>query len=74
MTLKFLVGATSLGALLKAKKALETKRFFPYEHFDHPSKKLNTQLPPYDAFYCKLRGSNPLESEYTDNFQKSEKW
>ena len=26
----------------------------------------NTELPPYDAFYRKLRSCNPLEVEYTD--------
>ena len=26
----------------------------------------NTELPPYDAFYSKLRSSNPLETEYAD--------
>ena len=28
----------------------------------------NTELPPYDAFYSKLRSCNPLEAEYTDYF------
>ena len=26
----------------------------------------NRELPPYDAFYSKLRSCNPLETEYTD--------
>ena len=26
----------------------------------------NTELPPYDAFYSKLRSCNPLEGKYTD--------
>ena len=26
----------------------------------------NTELPPYDSFYSKLRSCNPLEAEYTD--------
>ena len=26
----------------------------------------NTELPPYDAFYSKLRSCNPLEAEYMD--------
>ena len=26
----------------------------------------NTELPPYDASYSKLRSRNPLEAEYTD--------
>ena len=26
----------------------------------------NTELPPYDAFYSKLRSCNRLEAKYTD--------
>ena len=26
----------------------------------------DTELPPYDAFYSKLRSCNPLEAEYKD--------
>ena len=26
----------------------------------------NTEVPPYDAFYIKLRSCNPLEAEYKD--------
>ena len=58
-------GAKSLGSFLKAYKTSETKRFSPYEWFDHPDKMQNTELPPYDAFYSKPRSSNPLEAEYT---------
>ena len=64
--MKFPGGATRLDSFLKAYKTSETKRFFPYEWFDHPDKKQKTKLPPYDAFYSKLRSCNPLESEYTD--------
>ena len=39
-------GATSLDSLLKAYQTSETKRFFPYEWFDHPDKMQNTELPP----------------------------
>ena len=62
----FLGGATSLDSFSKAYKTSETKRFFPYEWFDHPDKRQITELPPYDAFYSKLRSCNPLEAEYTD--------
>ena len=64
--MKFLSGATSLDSFLKAYKTSETKGIFPYEWFDHPDKMQNTELPPYDAFYNKLRSCNPLEAEYTD--------
>ena len=64
--MNFLGGATGLDSFLKAYKTSETKRFFPYEWFDHSDKMQNTELPPYDVFYSKLSGCNPLESEYTD--------
>ena len=63
--MKFLGGATSLDSL-KAYKTSETKRFFPYEWFDHPDKLQNPELPPYDAFCSKLRSCKPLGTEYTD--------
>ena len=59
-------GATSLDSFLKSYKTSETKTLFPYEWFDHPDKMQKTELPPYDAFYSKLRSCNPLEAEYTD--------
>ena len=59
-------GATSLDSFLKAYKTSKTKGFFPYEWFNHPDKMQNTELPPYDAFYSKLRGCNPLKAEYTE--------
>ena len=65
--MNFLGEARSLDSFLKAYKTSETKRFFPYEWSDHSDKKQNTELPPYDAFYSKLRSCNPLEAENTDN-------
>ena len=64
--IKFLSGATSLDSLLKAYKTSETKGFFPYEWFDCPQKMNNSELPPYDAFFSKLRNMNPLEKDYSD--------
>ena len=64
--MNFLGGATSIDSFLKAYKSSETKGFFPYEWLDHPDKMQNTELPPNDAFYSKLRSCNPLEAEYTD--------
>ena len=64
--MNFFSGATSLDSFLKAFKTSETKRFFRYEWFDHADKKQNTELPPYDAFYSKLRSCNPLEAKDTD--------
>ena len=65
--MKFLGGSTRLDSFFKAYKTSETKRFFPYEWFDHPNKMQNTQVSSYDAFYRKLCRCNPLQSEYTAN-------
>ena len=67
--MNFLGGATSLDSFLKAYKTAETKAFVPYEWFDCPQKVNNSELPPYEALFCKLRNVNPLEKEYSD-YQK----
>ena len=64
--MNFLGGATSLDYFLKAYETSETKGFLPYEWFDHPDKKQNTELPPCDAFCSKLRSWSPLETTFTD--------
>ena len=71
--MNILGGATSLASFLKAYKTPETNGFFPYEWFDHPDKMQNTELPPYDPFYSKLRGCNPIEAKYREyvNWVKS---
>ena len=67
--MNFLGGATSLDSFLKAYKTSETKGFFPYEWFDYPQKMNNSEPPPYDAFFSKLRNVNPLEKDCSD-YQK----
>ena len=67
--MNFLGGATSLDSFLKAYKTSETKSFFPYEWFDCPQKKKNSELPPYDTFLSKLRNVNPLQKDHSD-YQK----
>ena len=64
--LNFLGRVTSLDSFLKTYKTSETRRFFPYEWFDHRGKLQNTELPLFDVFYSKLRSCNPLEANYTD--------
>ena len=64
--MNFLGGATSLDSFLKAYKTAETKGYFPYEWFDCPQKMNNSELPPYDAFFSKLRNVNRLEKDYSD--------
>ena len=65
--MNFLGGATSLDSILKAHKTAETKGFFPYEWFDCAQKMNNSELPPDDAFFSKLRNVNPLEKDNSDN-------
>ena len=65
----FLGGATSVDSFLKAYKTSETEGFFPYEWFDCPQKMNNSELPPYDALFSRLRKVNPLEKDYSD-YQK----
>ena len=67
--MKFLGGATSLASFLKVYKASETKGFFPYEWFDTVDKLENEELPPYEAFFSKLRNNNPLDKDFED-YQK----
>ena len=43
--MNFIGGARTLDSILKAYEPSETKRFFPYEWFDCPSKLDNEQLP-----------------------------
>ena len=65
--------ATSLDSFLKAYKTSETKGLLPYKWFDQPDKMHKTELPPYDAFYSKLRSCDPLETEYMDFVNLSKK-
>ena len=70
--MNFLGGATSLESFLKAYKRAETKGFFPfpYELFDCLQKMNNSELPPYDAFFRKLRNVNRLEVFQTSAFRR----
>ena len=64
--MKFLGGATTLNSFLKTYRASETKSFFPYEWFDNPDKLDFHELPPYEAFFNKLRNNNPLAKDFLD--------
>ena len=64
--MNFLGGATSIDSILKANKTSKTKRFFPYERFEHPDKLQNPEIPLYDAFYGSLGSCNTLKTEYRD--------
>ena len=62
----FLGGANTLKSFLKANKTSEMKRFFPNECFDNPDKLDFPELPPYEAFFSKLRNNNPLDKVLID--------
>ena len=64
--MKFLGVATTLDSFLKAYKASETKRFFPYEWFDNPDNLDFPEVPPYEAFFRKIRNKNPLDKDFKD--------
>ena len=70
--MKFLDGSTTLDSFLKAYKASETKGFVPNEWFDNPDKLDFPGLPPYEAFFSKLRNNNPLDKDFT-NYEKLRK-
>ena len=67
--MKFLGGSRSLESFPKVYKISETKGFFPYEWFDCPQKMKNSEFPPYDGIFGKLRNVNPLEKDHSD-YQK----
>ena len=71
--INLLGGATSLDSFLKTYETPETKEFFPFEKLNHENKLQKTELPPYDAFYRKLRSCKPLDAEHTGyvNLMKS---
>ena len=45
------------------------KKFLPYDWFASPDKLDCTELPPYEAFFSKLRNHNYLEKDFND-YQK----
>ena len=70
--LNFLGGATTLDNFLKAYGASEEKGFFPYEWFDSAEKMNETQLPPIESFWSKLKNHNVLSVDY-DKFMDCKK-
>ena len=67
--MNFLGGATSLDSFPKAYKTAESKGFFPYEWFECPQRMYNSEIPPYNSFFSKLRKVNPLEKDFSE-YQK----
>ena len=69
--LNFLGGATTLDNFLKAYGASE-EDFFPYEWFDSAEKMNESQLPPIESFWSKLKNHNVLSVDY-DKFMNCKK-
>ena len=61
---QFLAAGSSYAGFLKAYHIREQKGYFPYEWFDDVTKLEATSLPPHQAFYSHLKGSNISEEEY----------
>ena len=61
---QFLAAGSSYAGFLKAYHISEQKGYFPYEWFDDVTKLEATSLPPHQAFYSHLKGSNISEEEY----------
>ena len=70
--LNFLGGVTTLDNFLKAYGASEEKGFFPYEWFDSAEKMNESQLPPIESFWSKLKNHNVLSVDY-DKFMDCKK-
>ena len=58
--LSFFRGAKSLFSFLKAYKTSKAKWYFLYEWINDPEKLNNTQFPPYENLFSKLRNNFPL--------------
>ena len=61
---QFLAAGSSYTSFLKAYHVAEQKGYFPYEWFDDIAKLEYEFLPPHQAFYSQLKGSNISEEEY----------
>ena len=62
--LNFLRVVTTLDSFLEAYGATEEKGFFPYEWFDSAEKMNESQLPPIESFWSKLKNHNVLSVDY----------
>ena len=58
--MQFVAPGTSYTAFLSSYKCSVQKGFFPYEWFDSAEKLSYPCLPPIDAFWSELKGSNVL--------------
>ena len=54
----------SYDAFIKAYKCKLEKGFFPYDFLNTYDKINNTELPPHEAFFNKLKNKNITDEEY----------
>ena len=62
---QYLAAGSSYAGFLKAYNVREQKGFFPYEWFDDICKLGTTCLPPREAFFSQLKGSNISDEDYS---------
>ena len=63
--MQYLAPGFNLDTFIKSfSSSSDTKSYFPYKYIDSYDKLWETQLPPYDAFYSKLKQENVLDAEY----------
>lgn len=61
---QFLAPGVSYSKFLAAYKISEAKSYFCYEYLDSFERLRETALPPHEAFYSELKGSNISDEEY----------
>ena len=61
----FLAAGSSYAGFLRAYGCEDEKGYFPYEWMDSLDKLEESQLPPHEAFYSKLKNTNISEEEYS---------
>ena len=64
--MQYLAPGFNLDTFIKSFSSLpsDSKSYFPYEYIDSYDKLQETELPPYESFYSKLKQENVLDAEY----------
>ena len=69
----FTNAGTSLGKFIEEQTGVNTKQAFPYEYMDNYKCLSETKLPLIKAFNSKLKHSEYVESDYTDDYAAAQK-
>jgi very-short-patch-repair endonuclease len=64
--INFLAPGCNYDRFIKAYDCQATKGYFCYEYLDCIEKLQDRQLPPHEAFYSKLKGSNITKDQYEE--------